>query len=59
MPSRASSRAIDRLTPDCDMFSTSPAAANVPLSTIADSTLIPFVTRSSKLAIHADLSFVG
>ena len=44
-------RVIDRLTPDCDMFSMSPAAANVPLSTIADSTPIPFVTRSSKPAM--------
>ena len=35
MPRRASSRAIERLTPDCDMSSASPAAAKLPLSTIA------------------------
>jgi hypothetical protein len=35
------------------MLSTSPAAANVPLSTMADSTLMPFTIRWSKLAIHS------
>ena len=40
------------------MFSTSPAVANVPLSMIADRTLIPFKIRSSKLAMPANLSLM-
>jgi hypothetical protein len=52
MPSRPSSRAIARLTPDCDMLRMSPAAANAPLSMMAASTLMPFTIRSSKLAMR-------
>jgi hypothetical protein len=48
IPRRASSRAMDRLTPDCDIFNALPAPAKLPHCTIAARMLIPFRIRSSK-----------
>jgi hypothetical protein len=47
MPSRASSLATERLTPEGVMSSSSEAAAKLPLSTMAHSTPMPFIMRSS------------
>jgi cytosine/adenosine deaminase-related metal-dependent hydrolase len=53
---RASSRDTERLTPDADKPSTSPARVKLPVSATAASTLIPASSRPSNIALP--LNFV-